>query len=260
VFFALLGYADEERATYWLWSELATIVFLAILFISLRRNRWHFRSVDCRYLAEQCRVLCYIDRLGLTAPQLRLPAHQPHSDVQKSWMEWTLKCLLREQPLPSLDLTIAEAKRYYKEVIYDLIQGQIVYHERNMASLEKVENRLDSLGGLFVVIAAIACLLHFAFDHRSPVAPWLTLCAAGFPAAAAACHAICSQGEFRRLSMRSEAMHATLRALHDRLEGLANSKRLTPCVLRRECETLAALMIEEVTDWQILYRKPVPPG
>jgi len=260
VFFALLGYADEERAKYWLWSELAAILIVAALIVSIHRRRWHFRSVDCRYLTEQFRILCYIDQLGLTAPPLRLSAHQLNSDVQKSWMEWRLRGLLRERPLPQVKLTIAEARRYYEDVVDDLIQDQIVYHARNKETMEKVEKRLDRLGWFFVGVAAAACLLHFHFPPSSQVARWLTLCAAGFPAAASACHAIGSQGEFRRLSARSEAMHSGLKAIRDKMEQLSRSGRLSPATLRQECVALAALMIEEVVDWQILYRKPVPPG
>jgi hypothetical protein len=258
VFFALLGFAYDPWEHGWLWCEFSVIVALAVLMVLLATKRWHFHSVDCRYLAEQFRILCYIYPLGLTAPRLRLPAHQPHGEVQKSWMEGLLRAFLRAQPLPSGQWTKTEAQRYYQEVLEDLIQSQLVYHARNSLSLETAEKRLDLLGWFFVSMAALACLLHFHFGP--PVAPWLTLCAAGFPAAAAACHAIGSQGEFRRLARRSEAMHESLKTVREGLEHLNRSGQLTPAALRRECEALAALMIEEVVDWQILYRKPVPPG
>ncbi len=263
VLFALLGNVDAEhetRAKVWLVLELMAIAIIVVLVVSLRQRRWHFRSVDCRYLAEQFRILCYIYPLGLTAPPFRLPAHQMHSDVQKSWMEWRLRSLLRQRPLPELHLTLTEAGRYYKDVVSSLLQGQMVYHERNQASLEKIEKRLDLFGWISIGIAAAACGLHFFVEHSSLVARWLTLCAAGFPAAAAACHAIGSQGEFRRLAERSEAMHGSLKIIHDRMEELSSIGKLSPATLRKECEDLAALMIEEVVDWQILYRKPVPPA
>src|ERR1039457_1652906 len=88
------------------WPRIAVVLLFVFL---LKKHRWHFRSVDCRCLAEQLRVLCYIFPLGLTPPSLRLPAHHLHSDVQNSWMEWRLRALLRQQPLLSGNLTAAEA-------------------------------------------------------------------------------------------------------------------------------------------------------
>jgi hypothetical protein len=262
VLFALLGNvnaADESRARLWLVLELMAIAIIMALIVSLRLRRWHFRSVECRYLAEQFRILCYLYPLGLTAPPFRLPAHQMHSDVRKSWMEWRLRSLLRQRPLPELHLTLAEAGRRYKEIADNLLQGQMAYHERNQASLKMIEKRLDWMGWISIFFAAVACGMHFHF-HDPPVGLWLTLCAAGFPAAAAASHAIGSQGEFRRLAERSEAMRSSLKTIYDRMEKLSGDKKLSPATLRKECADLAALMIEEVVDWQILYRKPVPPA
>ena len=259
VFFALLGYADEERATGWLWSELAAILLVLILVVLLVKRRWHYRSVDCRYLAEQFRVMCYIYPVGLTAPPLRLAAHHLYTDVQRSWMEWRLRALLRQQPLPSAHWTASASARYYLDVIDGFVEGQRIYHSRNEVGLEKTVKHLEVLGWTFVGIAALACILHFGF-HGPPVGPWLTLCAAGFPAAAATCHAIATQAEFRRLSERSGAMQKSLLSIRDRLRAMTSSGQISPAAFRRETESLAALMIEEVVDWQILYRKPVPPG
>ena len=259
VLYALLGYADGRRGVFWLWSELAAIALVLVLNLALWKKRWHFRSVDCRYLAEQLRILCYLHPLGLAAPRLRLPAHHLNADVERSWMEWRLRAMVREQPLPSIVWTSAETVRYYKEVVAKWTDGQRAYHRRNEKSLETIEARLTVLGWAAVIAAALACLLHFRF-HDPATAAWLTLCAAWFPALAAACHAIATQGEFRRLSERSEAMHRTLDAAGNRLKEASGSDRFSAAVLRRESEALAALMMEEVVDWQILYRKPVPPG
>ncbi len=259
VWFALLGYAHEGYGKLWLWSELAAIAIILLLIFLLGRRRWHFRSIDCRYLTEHYRILCFIYPLGLTAPPLRLPAHHLHSDVQRSWMEWRLRASLRQEPMPAGTVNAAEVQGHCARIVGEWIDGQITYHQRNEVGLERIEKRLDGLVWCCVSAAAVACVLHF-FVHDPAVAPWLTLCAAGFPAAAAACHAIATQGEFRRLSERSGAMHNSLRGIRTRIQQLNSSGQLTLATLRRECETLAALMIEEVVDWQILYRKPVPPG
>ena len=174
-------------------------------------------------------------------------------------MEWLLRARLREQPLPSRVLTRDEAAAHYENSVARWVAEQSIYHKNNWHSLEAIEKHLTWLTWLSAGLAAAACLLHLRF-HEPPIAPWLTLCAAGFPAVAAACHAIATQGEFRRLAERSEAMHRSLEIARERFKQASASGRMSPATLRRECESLAALMIEEVVDWQILYRKPVPPG
>jgi hypothetical protein len=259
VFCALLGNADEEHAAVWLWGELAAILLVFWLIYSIHKKQWHFRSVDCRYFAEQLRILCYTYPLGLTSPPLHLPAHHLCIDVERSWMEWRLKALVRQQPLPSSYWSAARAAAYYRENVDSWAEGQRVYHSRNEKMLEKAEDRLSVLCWLFNGAAAVACIMHFGF-HGPPTGPWLTLCAAGFPAAGGACHAIATQGEFRRLAARSGAMEKSWKAIRERLAGITQSGRLLPSTLRKESAAMAALMIEETVDWQVLYRKPVPPA
>jgi hypothetical protein len=55
-------------------------------------------------------------------------------------------------------------------------------------------------------------------------------------------------------------MQRSLGGIAKRLKQLSDAGQLSPATLRKECESLAALMIEAVVDWQVLYRKPVPPA
>jgi hypothetical protein len=259
VFFALLRFVHEERSPEAFgWAELFAIVAVLLLIATLQHYRWHHRSVDCRYLAEQFRVLCYLYPLGMTAPPVRVSAHNWQNDLQQTWMEWRLRTILRGHPMPTRYLTRDNAVNYYRDVVENLIQNQLVYHERNEKTLDTIAERLHFLVWIFFGAAAIACAVHFA--DPPGLSRWLTLCAAGFPAAAAACHAIATQGEFHRLAERSAAMKRGLQSVDDRLRAAATARSLTPGTLRRECENIAALLMEEVFDWQILYRKPVTPG
>jgi hypothetical protein len=218
---------------------------------------WHYRSVDCRYLAEQFRVMCSLYPLGLSAPRPRMPAHHQHGDVAKSWMEWLLRATIRAAPMPSRKITPEFGSEARTELLEGWIVGQMTYHQRNSERMNCLRDRSDFLLRLCVGIAAVSCAIHF-FVHEHEVAKWLMLGAAGFPAVAAAFHAIATQGEFRRLSSRSADMRRSLAEIEKRLAALGDTPSLPD--LRRIATDAADLMVEEVADWQILYRKPVEPS
>ncbi len=255
VFLALLSYAAPSHAGQWLLGELAAVVVSLLLILAIRRRRWHYRSVDCRYLAEQFRILCYLHPLGLSAPLLRLPAHHLHTDVRKSWMEWLLRATIRATSMPAGVVDANYVSSHAAEIIDGWIPGQIAYHTRNYQRMHCAEKRSERLVWISAGLAGLACVLHFVF-HEPCVVPWLTLCAAGCPAASAAFHAIATQGEFRRLGDRSGAMARSLKGI---LDGPLKNFPPNLASLRREARQTAELMIDEVVDWQILYRKPVEP-
>jgi hypothetical protein len=244
---------------------IAILVIISLLFL-LGQQRWHYRSVDCRYLAEQFRVLCYIYPLGLAPPHPRLPAHHVHHDVQKSWMEWLLRGIFRQHRRSQGIVGSEEVETQRKRMI-DWVYSQIRYHERNARRMELIEGRLHKLiwSSLFVIL--LACCAHFGLkslyekspDTEKALGWWLTALAAGLPALSAACHAIATQGEFERLAERGKAMSESLERLAKSLRDMNTAAALTLGELREECRVIAELVVEEVVDWQILYRKPVPP-
>jgi len=75
---------------------------------------------------------------------------------------------------------------------------------------------------------------------------------------AAAFHAIATQGEFRRLANRSEDMRESLEKIKKSFLELGDTPSFAD--LRRIANEAAELIVEEVVDWQILYRKPVEPS
>jgi len=257
VFLALLGFTLPEKSTVWLSVELVAVVLVLVLTRAVSSWEWHYRSVDYRYLAEQFRVLCSVYPLALSAPPLRIPAHHQHGDIAKSWMEWLLRATIRDAQMPSGKITTAFVREARSELLEGWILGQIAYHRRNSETMDCLRERSDFMVRLCVGIAAVSCAMHF-FVHDHEIAKWFTLGAAGFPAVAAAFHAIATQGEFRRLSNRSSDMRKSLENIKARLGALGNEPSLPD--VRRIANDAAELMVEEVVDWQILYRKPVEPS
>jgi hypothetical protein len=238
-------------------TELLTIGVIFSIILLLGKRRWHYRSVDCRYLGEQFRVLCYLHTLALSPPHPKLPAHHLEHNVQKSWMEWLLRGVVRETQMPhgkfSKDRVEIEQTK-----ILAWVRGQIQYHRFNAVRLTVIEGRLRMFVWISLLAILIACSVHLFWDPKS-VAWLLMAIAAGFPAFSAACHAIASQGEFERLAERSKAMRESLEIAAKELREMGTQGNLTVGDLREVARAIAELAVEEVVDWQILYRKPVPP-
>jgi hypothetical protein len=257
VFLALLGFVLPQASEVWLSIELAAVSLVYALTIAVNRKEWHYRSVDCRYIAEQFRVLCAVYSLALSAPPPRIPAHHRHGNVARSWMEWLLRATIRSAPMPKGKVDPAFLQRVRAELVEGWILGQISYHHRNAQRMECLQRRSDLLVRLCVAIAAASCVLHF-FVANHEISKWFTLGAAGFPAVAAAFHAIATQGEFRRLANRSNDMRESLENIETRFLALGDTPTFVD--LRRIANEAAELIVEEVADWQILYRKPVEPS
>ena len=55
-------------------------------------------------------------------------------------------------------------------------------------------------------------------------------------------------------------MQKGLESMQKQMEALKSSGELSGISLRRRTGDVAEVMLEEVVDWQILYRKPVSPA
>jgi hypothetical protein len=257
VFLALLGFVLPQSSEVWLLIELAAVTFVYALTFAISRREWHYRSVDCRYIAEQFRVLRAVYPIALTAPPPRIPAHHRHGNVAGSWMERLLRATIRAAPMPSGRMNAESLGQERDELLKGWILGQISYHYRNAQRMKCLQERSDFLVRLCVGIAAACCAMHF-FVSNHEIAKWLTLGAAGFPAVAAVFHSIATQGEFRRLANRSNDMCESLEKIKTRFLALGDTPLLPD--LRRLASEAAELVVEEVADWQILYRKPAEPS
>jgi len=263
VIFALLSYAARSLSEVWVLCELGTVLLVFYLVWCIRSRLWHHRSVDCRYLAEQLRILRYLYPLGLGATEPILPAHHMHGDLRDSWMQWRLNAIMRTISLPNAKVTPEYLGHCYKAILEDWVYGQIRYHDGNGNRMHTIDHRLHKLGESAIILAFLACIveliLHlYAGRIEAPgLVPWVIVCAAGLPALSATCHGISNQGEFRRLAERSGAMRISLERIKTDLEKAENGTAPSK-VLRKKAKLVGQIMLAEVLDWQILYRRPVP--
>ncbi len=256
VFCALLSYAHHSWETFWVFVELLAIggIFL-ITFLSKRRS-WHQRAIDCRFWAEQFRQMQFMFPIARVTPSTRPPAHYAFGDPRGTWMNWHFRATVRDEGMPAARLTPEYLADYWRMVRHEWIGSQVDYHVVNKFHLETINHRLHVLARIFFVATALACGVHLVV-HNELLGPWLTLLAAGLPACGAAAHAVCSHGEFKRLVDRSEAMAAQLGFITGRLDNLrAENGRCSSLDLVPIVTSAAQTMMDEVSDWRVLYRKP----
>ena len=257
VFLAIIGNAAEGR---WLWPAVCESILIWIvitLMTFLQTRRWHMRMADCRYLAERFRIFCYTYPLGLPALKPHPPALYLHAKFLGP-LEWHMRAIVRLTPMPTAKVTEGYLLRH-SEAMRKWVRGQIHYHDRNAAKLETIERRLIRLCWWFIWLSLLAALsawmFHSAVEQRH-LERLLLFFTAGLPAASAAAHAISTQGEFRRLVELSESTARLLRSCRKDIDRQGPS---TAAYLRRQTEDLAQVLLDEVAQWQILYRKPAPP-
>ena len=253
VYTALFGNATGGGRS-WPAIEMAVILVIVLLLIWSYRRRWHLRLADCRYLAEQFRILHHSYPLGLSPRRQNLPAQHLDAKLRDSWTEWFWRAWVRQTRMPRATVTAG----YLEErsaAIGDWVLGQEIYHERNADRLKTIEDRLHGICWGSVAGVLVACVYHLVCDCNRGE-PWLLLVTAGLPALSAAAHAISRQGEFGRLADRSESMSQWLASY---LSELHPEGELSAAHLRRHTEELAQVLLDEVADWQILYRQIPPP-
>lgn len=259
VLLALLVVVAPHGHHIWPWFELATIGIIVLVIRAANAWCWHQKSIDCRYYAEQLRLMRYLWPLARVTPASRPPAHHSFGDPRVTCMNWRFRAVLR-----NIGMASARVTPEYRAACLALVrdrwiggsEGQIAYHHSTALRLSRMDHRLHLLARWLFRLTAAACAAHLLWEQK-PVSEWLTLLTGFLPAAAASAHGISSQGEFRRLAERSKAMAIDLvharRALQ-RLSWAPNG--FTATDLYRTVSTAAAAMIDEVTDWRILYRKP----
>ena len=235
---------------------LIIIIIIIIMIFSMRLRRWHLRTADCRYLAERFRILCYSYPLALRPSGPHLPAH--YRAESSGWLEWHTLAILRLTPMPTAKVARTYLDEYYK-TMHKWVRGQIHYHHRNAEKLERMDRAIHRLAWVSIGVAFLAALSAWKWHstvQRHDLEPWLLFLTAGLPAASAAAHAISAQGEFPKLIDRSRTM---VRLLRSSLNRLRPREASTAAGLRRQTDYLAQALLDEVADWQVLYRKPPPP-
>lgn len=247
-------------------GELALIACILLLVWLGRRHGWHQRFLDYRLAAELVRHLRLSAALGAARPFPQVPAQWgSYGDAASTWMSWYVRAVERAIGLPSVRLDAQHLRAATADLVAT-IRRQLAFHEDNARRSHITELRLHHLGVWLLAATAVACVAHLVFGlgviHVSPWVLGSLIFLAGFlPAMGAAMAGINNQGEFKRVSMRSQAMAERLRQLDARATRLlANLQSTTrPWVpgasaeVRELATDAAQLMVNEVLDWRVIF-------
>jgi len=247
-------------------AELISISVIILLVIAGKKCRWHGRWLDCRIGAELIRHLRLVAPLGGKRPYPQVPAHLSFGQIGSSWMAWYVLAVERKLGLPD---TIVD-RDYLKQSlshIKEYISGQINFHQTTYDRSKKIEYRLHNTALILLILTFIACIIHLmhAFSYHPDLPLWLSsdlliFITGFFPALGAALAGINSQGEFRRISKRSQMMCDHLSEIQKKVNNLEEEIKKAPVPGNIQYSTkvtsivsdAARLFVNEVLDWRVI--------
>ena len=259
----LVGNRSDTRLE-WLSTCIELLCIGAILSVTWygRRRRWHDRWLDARVLAEQFRTWEFLAPIGQTPPTSRLPPYMKakHGD----WTGWYFRARVREHGLTSAELTPEYLAEYQRQLLL-VVTGQAQHHrdkgEARRRTYELIEFSSTALFGL----TGLFCFVHLILPFVHLISPQLvqyentvfltTLAAltAVLPAFGAALEGLQAQGEYQRLSERSEGMCHYFTSLKERFPG-AETQPLSYTALADLAHQASGVMLDELSDWRNLVR------
>jgi hypothetical protein len=269
VTFALLAHVAEDAAgggggflehlaAILVWAEVISLLLILAVYWRGRRGRWLEKATEYRTLAEQFRQMRHLLPLGLGVPFSRPPAHRgAAADLRLTWMNHHFRAVLREASLLAVRCTPEYVESVRGMLAREWIGPQHAFHGRRSEEFRHRMHGLERRARWCFAAALAAAVLHLTHLLPDALSGLLLAIAAGAPAWGAALHGILSQSEFKRLSRRYASMEQCLGAIAARLEGRAQTPSLDE--LRDVARDAAVEMIEEVNDWQVLYRAHVIP-
>ena len=254
VFLALLGVAVPAWANAGTVAELVVIILIVANTAIGQRRCWHQRWIDYRQLAEHLRYLRFLAPLGLSAPDIRAPAHLGAPESGKDWVAWLLRAIVRQLGVPPVQMGEAHREAMRRLLLDGELMPQISYHQNNAARMKILDHRLHIGGNVLFTVTFLACAAHLAVDHHAALAGWLTLVAAAGPATGAALYGIRNHGECARVAQRSAAMTKELTVLADALQKTP----VAPAGVEETARRAAEIMGAETLDWRFVFRgKPL---
>lgn len=212
-----------------------------------RRQRWHAKWIDYRFLAERFRSALFLALAGLETLPLRPPRHLSLAYSSKDWMVAAFSSIWAQIPRVSRSFPPFEPLKRF--VLQAWIEDQLIYHKETMKRHGGRHRRLVYVGNLLFAITFVAALLHSM--HLGP--HWLhnllAFVAIVFPAVGGALGALRTHREYLRNTSRSSEMVRHLEELKARMMAADSPERFLPLV--REAEET---MLHENEDWRVVVR------
>ena len=233
-----------------LFIEAGMMIAIILLYLWNKKEKWHRRWIDYRYLAERLRAATIFAISGLDC---HISEHLPH---QRLGDDWTLEAYYSiyqkqlEKPCKKLDF---EQKREF--VLKNWILDQQRYYIKKSAQHERTDNILNNIiyysFGLTALLAIIHAMGVFWQTLEIPVISTITiLLVIVLPAVAASCAGIKIQHEYLRISKRYSQMASYLKTVEYNIRKLSSDDEDK---LVEILENANKMMLREHQDWRAIF-------
>jgi hypothetical protein len=220
---------------------------LGIIWIG-RRQRWHERWIDYRFLAERFRAALFIAMAGVDVAILKPPRHLSLAYSPKDWMVAAFSSVWRLKPsVPASDSSIFEGMKQFLGEAW--IEDQIRYHEGTSKRHFGRHQRMTSVSYILFGLTIGVVLVRVLNVGPEFLKTALVFLAVIFPAVAASISAVRTHRDYLRNSMRSAEMAGHLKELKDKMSRAQNRDEFLGLVKETE-ET----MLHENEDWRVVMR------
>jgi hypothetical protein len=229
-------------------SEIVLMLaVLGIVWIG-RRQRWHDRWTDYRFLAERFRSALFMAMADVDVAILRPPRHLSLAYSPKDWMVAAFSSVWRRKPrMPASDAASFEGVKQFLGEAW--IEDQIRYHEATSRRHLARHQRMTTVSYILFGLTIGVVLLHVAKVGSHYVETVFAFLAVVFPAIAASITAVGTHRDYLRNSMRSSEMVRHLKELKDKMSRTQNRDEFFELVKETE-ET----MLHENEDWRVMVR------
>ena len=235
---------------------LCIIVILGVTWYG-RKRRWHERWLDARAMAEQFRSWAFLAPIAQAPPTSRLPPYVSTKATQRDWTGWCFRARVREHGLSPAVVT-PESLAVYQRQLLQVIAGQAQHHQDKGGERKRTYERMELTTAVLFAVTGVACFVHLALPEllRLESVAFLTTLAAVtavLPAVGSALEGLQGQGEYQRLSERSEGMCRYFTSLQKQVRG-PELQPLSYAALAQLAHQVAGVMLDELSDWRSLVR------
>lgn len=219
---------------------------LAILWLG-RRQRWHAKWIDYRFLAERFRSALFLTLAGVDATPLRPPRHLSLSYSSKDWMVAAFSSVWSQ--IPWFNCPVQSFEQLKEFLVQAWIEDQLLYHKGTKERHGGRHRRLVYAGNLLFGLTFVAAVLHSVRAGSHWFHNVLAFAAIVFPAVGGALGALRTHREYLRNASRSAEMVRHLEDLKARMRVADNPERFLSLV--RDAEET---MLHENEDWRVVVR------
>lgn len=233
------------------WLEVTAMVLILALLLISRRQHWHRKWIDYRFLAERLRAALFLAACGLEcSPPRPLPhsvAHRPDDWMVKAfaWI-WNRRPQPNAQPVPQF-LPLRDF------LLTAWIRDQAVYYFRRGQQFGRSQANLTAAGLALFAMTLLAAILHAVEGSHGPMGDvafmgrLLIAVAIILPALGAALADIRVHREYSRNAERYTHMARLLASLDQQIARTRDMSELRPLL-----EEANEVMLREQQDWRVV--------